>query len=132
MFFIIGLTSGRKDLGAISMNICSRCGSYGRLEFFMTFTQLLLFFIPCFKWNKKYYARSSCCQTIFEIDPELGRCLERGEEITLTPGDLHSTDNRSFEYMPPEYICDHCGYRTREDFTYCPKCGNLLRRSQEG
>ncbi len=129
MFFMIGLTSGRKDLGTIPMTICSQCGSYGRLEVFMTFTQLLLFFIPCFKWNKKYYARSSCCQTIFEINPETGRHLERGEEIILTPEDLYPTQNRAYDYMPPEYICDHCGYHTREDFRYCPKCGNQLRRN---
>lgn len=132
MFFMMGISSGRKDLGTIPMNICASCGAYGRLDVFVTFTQLLLFFIPCFKWNKKYYARSTCCQTLFELDPVKGRQMERGEEVHLEPGDL-SVCREGFYGLGRQtcYVCDNCGYSTSENFTYCPKCGSRLRRSQE-
>ena len=48
MFFMIGITNGKKDLEHSQTEICDVCGRYGRYEVFMTFSQLLLFFIPVF------------------------------------------------------------------------------------
>ena len=55
MFFILGITDGRKDFEFTQTMICNICGKYGRYQVFMTYTVLSLFFIPCFKWNKHYY-----------------------------------------------------------------------------
>ena len=60
MFLMIGISQGRKDLSHDQLVICSQCGRYGHYRVFMTFTQLLLFLIPCFKWGKKYYVQMSC------------------------------------------------------------------------
>ena len=46
MFFMIGITNGRKDLPFRQTMICSRCGRYGSYTVYITFMQLLLFFIP--------------------------------------------------------------------------------------
>ena len=54
MFFMMGITDGRKDLDFSQQMICNVCGRYGRYQVFMTYTVLSLFFIPCFKWNKHY------------------------------------------------------------------------------
>ena len=69
MFLMIGLTQGRKDLSGDQLVICTQCGQYGRYQVFMTFTQLLLFFIPCFRWGRKYYVQMSCCGTVYELKP---------------------------------------------------------------
>ena len=68
MFFMMGITDGRKDFDFHQQIICDICGKYGRFQVFMTYTVLSLFFIPCFKWNKHYYVQTSCCNTVYELD----------------------------------------------------------------
>ena len=85
----------------------------------MTYTYFSFFFIPLFKWNKEYYALSSCCHTVFSIEKAFGMAISKGEKITLKEDDLlilSTTERRS-------YYCEDCGYMLTEDFTYCPKCG---------
>ena len=80
MFFILGITDGRKDFEFTQTMICNICGKYGRYQVFMTYTVLSLFFIPCFKWNKHYYVQTSCCGTLYELDPKIGKQIARGEQ----------------------------------------------------
>lgn len=49
MFFIMGITQGRKDFDYNQMMVCAHCGSYGRYQVYMTYMCLSLFFIPCLK-----------------------------------------------------------------------------------
>ena len=88
----------------------------------MTYTVLLLFFIPCFKWNRRYYVQTTCCGKIYELDPEVGKRIARGESVEIRNDDLQSTgyskQSRGFVKA-----CAYCGYTTYEDFQYCPKCG---------
>lgn len=73
MFFMMGITAGRKDFDFHQQIICDICGKYGRFQVSMTYTVLSLFFIPCFKWNKHYYVQTSCCNTVYELDAEVGK-----------------------------------------------------------
>jgi len=116
----MGITDGRKDLEYPHMIVCLSCGAYGRYRVFMTYTALSLFFIPCFKWNKKYFVQSSCCGTLFELDAEIGAAIARGEDIEIQDKHLkpvHSGYNSLRR-------CTNCGYETAENFDFCPKCGN--------
>lgn len=121
MFFIMGITQGRKDYSLNQVFICDQCGSYGRYQVFMTYMCLSLFFIPCFKWNKKYYVQSTCCQTVYSLDPAIGRQIVRGENIQIVPEHLVRVNAG---YQSSAKKCHCCGFETREDFLYCPKCGN--------
>ena len=40
MFFILGITDGRKDFEFTQTMICNICGKYGRYQVFMTYTVL--------------------------------------------------------------------------------------------
>ena len=40
MFFMMGITDGRKELNYSQAEICSVCGCYGRYQVFMTYTVL--------------------------------------------------------------------------------------------
>lgn len=73
MFFIMGITDGRKDFDFHQMMTCGACGAYGRYQVFMTYTVLSLFFIPCIKWNRHYYVQASCCNALYELDAEIGK-----------------------------------------------------------
>ena len=127
MFFIMGVTPGSKEIsynGALM--ICDKCGRYGRYQIFMTYMCLSLFFIPTFKWNRRYYVKSSCCGTVYELDPETGKRLARGEQIVITPDMLtfvRAGNDRAAWQTSAAKRCPNCGYETTEDFEYCPKCG---------
>lgn len=122
MFFIGGISNGEKKLDYIQSIICPNCGSFGRIEVYMTYMCFSLFFIPIFKWNKKYYAKTTCCNNIYILDNELGLKLSRGENVLISEDDLHLT---SF-HVPTINKCSNCGYIGDEDFLYCPKCGQKL------
>ena len=120
MFFMMGITDGRKDLDFSQQMICNVCGRYGRYQVFMTYTVLSLFFIPCFKWNKHYYVITSCCGSMYELDSEIGKEIERGSSVEIRPEYLRRVGQGRYSYRH----CSHCGYETTENFDYCPKCGN--------
>ena len=88
MFFMMGITNGQKDLEHSQTEICDNCGRYGRYQVFMTFSQLLLFFIPVFKWNRQYFVRMSCCSALYTLNPEVGARIARGENVTIQKDDL--------------------------------------------
>jgi len=123
MFLIFGITQGEKRLSFDQTAVCACCGRYGRYEVYMTYMCFSLFFIPVFKWNKRYYVRTTCCHEVIEIDRELGERIRRGEVTELREGDLHfdCPGYRDDGYRIKR--CENCGYETEEDFQYCPKCG---------
>ena len=122
MFFIMGITDGRKDFTFNRLVTCAICGKYGRFNVFMTYTVLSLFFIPTFKWNKRYYVQTSCCGTVYELDPEIGRAIARGEEVEIQQSHLTRVmEGRGYSVGYKK--CRQCGYETTEDFDFCPKCG---------
>ena len=114
----MGITEGRKDLDCTQLIVCDTCGKYGRYEVFMTYTVLSLFFVPVFKWNRRYYVRTSCCGAVYKLGKETGERIRRGEDVKIDPEDLTPLS------VPAGKRCVHCGFETQEDFEYCPKCGN--------
>lgn len=46
MFFICGMSQGKKLLDYTKTVICGLCGGYGRYQVFMTFRYVSVFFIP--------------------------------------------------------------------------------------
>lgn len=121
MFFMMGITDGRKEFDFNQFITCDVCGAYGRYQVFMTYTVLSLFFIPCFKWNKRYYVQTSCCNTVYELDPEIGKRIAKGEDVEILPQHLYRTQNQGYNYSVKQ--CRSCGFTTTEDYEYCPKCG---------
>lgn len=122
MFFIFGISTKEKDIDFVQTIICPNCSAYGRLEVFMTYTYFSLFFIPIFKWNKKYYVRSTCCGSLYIIDNDLGRAIETGEKSSINEADLHII-NMNYSR---QRVCPNCNYSIDSDFEYCPKCGRKL------
>ena len=122
MIFIGGISMGKKELEFFKTMVCKKCGQYTNLTVFMTYTYFSFFFIPLFKWGKKYYAVSRCCGTVFSLDPEIGKAIEQGENVTLSEEDLNPT---GYEENGTAHCAD-CGYLLENDFAYCPKCGRKL------
>jgi len=123
MFFIMGINEDQKELAYNgAMIICGTCGRYGRYIVYMTYTVLSLFFIPCFKWNKQYYVRMSCCNTVYRLDPEIGRRIARGENVEILPEHL-TREGAGGRQWNRTKTCMNCGFTTDEDYEFCPRCG---------
>lgn len=121
MFFIMGIQPGKKSLNLNQMIVCRNCGKYGRLEVYVVYTVLSLFFIPVLKWGKQYMIQTSCCGYTAPIDRELGKKIERGE-VTSLPEDIIPENFRSVRNRR----CGGCGFETEEDYQFCPKCGRRM------
>mgnify|MGYP000031292591 FL=1 len=89
MLFIGGISQGRKLLNYARSILCGSCGSTSQCQVFMTYMYFSFFFIPLFKWNKRFYVQMSCCSAIYELEPEIGKAILRGEEPAITSADLH-------------------------------------------
>jgi len=138
MFLMIGVNQARKDLGNYSHFGCAACGSLGRYQVYMVYTCLSLFFIPIFKWGRHYYVETSCCHSLYELNPEIGNRLRHGEQVEIQTFDMklvrqgrvqasqgyQDAAQNTYAYGRR---CLACGYETMEDFDFCPKCGEQLR-----
>ena len=72
MFFIFGVSPKRDKLDFNQNMVCLNCKRYGRYEVILEYTCFSLFFIPIFKWGKKYYVKSSCCGCVYSISNDIG------------------------------------------------------------
>lgn len=122
MFLIMGVNQGQKQLEFRQPDVCPNCGKYGSYEAFMTYYYFSLFFIPLFRWNKRYYVKTTCCNTVYSIDKELGNALEKGRKKSVCKEDIHEPfSGAGFRQ------CSNCGYKTGEDrYLFCPICGHKL------
>lgn len=144
MFLMIGVNDGQTALYYERLVYFSHLGRAVNVTVFVTFTQLLLFFIPTFKWNKHYYVQLPNGE-VYELNPEVGRQVERGRDVEIKESDLYTSSRadfyadggpRSFKDFftggfsdtgSDVYKCPHCGYPIVDDFDYCPKCGKRLK-----
>ena len=114
---LFGIDSGEDRLDFVQNVICSCCGSYGRISVYVVYSVLTLFFIPVFKFSKRYYATMSCCGASCDISKETGSAIEKGKISEVPPEELRFTGRGV------RHHCAYCGYDTDEDFQFCPKCG---------
>lgn len=122
MFFIGGISNGEKKLDYVQSIVCPRCGAFGRMEVYITYMCFSFFFIPIFKWNKKYFVKNTCCNSIYILDNEIGLKISKGDNISISENDLQLIDSN----QPSINRCLNCGYIGDQDFQYCPKCGQKL------
>lgn len=118
-FFIMGINQGQKSLDFRQNTVCPCCSRYSAIEVFVTYTVLTLFFIPTFRWNRRYFVKTACCGMVCELDKETGRKIEKGERAEIDVSSLRFEKSHGGGAK----TCRNCGYRTDDDFAYCPRCG---------
>jgi len=124
MFFIafFGIQDKDKHIGTYNNIVCPACGKLARYEIHKTYRYLHIFFIPTFRWNARYIVRASCCGSIYELDPIVGREFEKDPRTGIRPENLRRLDY----YMPFRY-CPNCRIDVPAEFSYCPYCGGRLQ-----
>lgn len=136
MIFIGGVSQGQKQLNYHGqVVICGACGAYGRYQVIMTYMYFSFFFIPLFKWGRRYYVQMSCCNAVYELDPEKGNAIARGMDVDILKEDLtliqKGSGNPYTDHQKNvddhDMECPYCGYHFKnDDFEFCPKCGKRL------
>lgn len=114
MFFLMGVCPHEKRLSITSPAACPCCGRWGRAEVFVTAMEFSLFFLPVFRWGKKYIARTLCCGQVCKLPKKLEESAARGEQIELSGVDWFASSQKH---------CRFCGFTTGEAFEFCSKCG---------
>lgn len=124
MFFIVGWSDKQKKLKLNQTEPCKCCGVSSEVEVYMTYSCLTLFFIPIFKWNRRYFVHMPCCGADCELGAVLGKAIARGKVTHLDTGSLNFI--RHGQTNTGNKTCPNCGFVSSADFGYCPKCGHRL------
>lgn len=114
---MFGITQESKEITR-KPNICFHCGSFSQFCVYRTYTQFILFFIPLFKWNVKYYVETNCCHTIFELDEEVGKQVMQNHDYEIQESDV--------KVVHTQNTCPHCGHVVNQRDIYCSHCGQRL------
>ena len=120
MFFVIGMTPKNWILPFQQQGICPVCGRMTRFEAWAAANCLSLFFIPVFRFGKRYSLVGACCGASCELPPALGKAIERGEVDSVDLSQLH------FSGWPQGKRCPSCGADADPSFQFCPRCGARL------
>ncbi|HHT41860.1 MAG TPA: zinc ribbon domain-containing protein [Firmicutes bacterium] len=121
MFFIgvFGVQDKSETIKTEQAVTCPVCGAYDRFEVIRVFRYFHFFFIPLWKWNKRFFVRTRCCQRLCALDDEVGRRIEEGQQVVITSEHVHCGE-------PVQAACSHCGAQLHSSFSYCPYCGNRI------
>ena len=106
MFFFFSIMPKIEEIG-----IVDSCHIYKQYMVFY------LFFVPVFKWGKKYFAKRYYEDTMYELDLETGKKIEDGIVVNL------SLPERN---LSAYNICSQCGRQFDKEYSFCPYCGKRL------
>ena len=118
MFLMFGIVSGMRDLG-VRCCVLPCCGSV-RAALTCSFHQFTLFFVPLFRFRKRYFLTCPHCGSIYALSKEEGRRLERNTDAQADPTQLHFWRQLGRRCRP------HCGCNVETNSRYCPQCGTFL------
>jgi len=128
MFFIAGVNNKREQLDYYEPILCDSCLKYGRFEAYIEFNEFSLFFVPLFKFGKKFYARTTCCNSLYLItNKEKGLMMERGQGHNVF---LEDKDVKLLQEGICGNTCPKCCCQVSEEHNFCPNCGYELKKEQ--
>ncbi|WP_058485289.1 zinc ribbon domain-containing protein [Defluviitalea phaphyphila] len=122
MFFIgiFGIEQKQKEISIKKNTICPVCEALGNYRLIKSYNYFHIFFIPIFKWNIQYYITTSCCKKMVEINEEVARKIENGENVEIDNKDVKML------YNNVQKFCPNCGLELNTDFKFCPYCGHPI------
>jgi len=124
VFFIgiFGIQNKTEPIASEAAVICPVCERYGRYEILKSYYYFHIFFIPVWRWNKRYYIQTHCCSRICELDQETGSKIEAGQSVFVEKEHIRCMDRTAAP------LCHSCSAQLDPSFTYCPYCGSQLNR----
>ncbi len=121
MFLIFGITNGTNDLGVRKCRFFSCCSSSEVMAAVTcTFEQFTLFFIPLFRFRKRYFVSCPNCGTVYEMRSDEGKRIERDYAAEINPDMLFIVQGAN------KKTCPSCKCSVDPYCRYCPNCGTSL------
>jgi hypothetical protein len=121
MFFFIAITSDTREIGH---RLCRHFPCCGRNDSLAAVTcvsrRLILFFLPLFRFGKRYFISCPNCGSVYEISRDEGRRLENDPTAEINPDRIYRMVGRTVRY------CPNCGAPVEPGSRYCPSCGKQL------
>lgn len=103
--------------------IHDHCGKFGQMQLFQISEVFYLFFIPLFKFNKRYFVRMSCCGEVYQMDKDLVKQIKKGKKTNIQLKELIDlNDYHRLGKLP----CPSCGYILESSSRFCSQCGTFL------
>lgn len=117
MFFIgvFGVNNRSKVKKEVDFK-CTGCMNT-RGEVIENYSSFEIFFIPVYKFKRKYFLRCKKCESLYWLkDENIDEILE-SERVSYD-------DIKEVIYQ--REVCPKCGREIREKYEYCPNCGHKL------
>ncbi|MDP0488673.1 MAG: zinc-ribbon domain-containing protein [Fusobacterium sp. JB021] len=115
MFFLMGFGSKENIIENIKFK-CVNCINENA-KLIERANSFSLFFIPLFKFSKKYFIVCTKCNSIYKLKNESIKNILKTKNVSYD--DIEGIVNNGS-------VCNHCGARVNPQDTYCHKCGNKL------
>ena len=122
MFFfgIFGTGEDKKEIKVFTNVICPKCGVYTRARLVMYYRYFHFFFIPLFKFSRKYFATCPGCASVFSVPDWCGKRAAELGTFSVSPDQL-----TLIRRVSPER-CPNCGAHTDSGDSFCRNCGHKL------
>ena len=121
MFFFFAVTSDTREIGSHLCRSFPCCGANGIPAVVTCVSQrFLLFFLPLFRFGKRYFISCPKCGAVYEISKAEGRRLEKDSSAQVDPGQIYRMVGRTAHY------CPNCGAEVAPGSHFCPHCGGKL------
>lgn len=121
MFFIMGSDGKVQPLGNVSA-ACARCGRRGMFSLCKSYQYIHLFFIPVFRYHVQYIATCPGCASVYEVEKEAGKAVEKGQLTALPSSALTLLRGNS----GGGGVCPRCGAANPQGSVFCNQCGGRL------
>ena len=123
MFFIgiFGIESKEKEIKTFGSVVCPDCAKYTQAVLIESYTYFHIFFIPTFRWNRKYFVKLRGCGAVYEAPEDYAKQLKNAASIDFSR--LKKVSSGFGGYEDFYAACTNCGKNFDKSFTYCPYCG---------
>ena len=124
MFFIgiFGVNNKTEEKKTFSNALCPDCGRWTQAKLLYAYSYFHFFFLPLFRFHKKYYVEMRCGCGTYEADEATYRELLERDFI-----DFSRLRKCGEEKCGQEPRCPSCGRPVDAHFTFCPYCGQKMR-----
>ncbi len=117
MLLLFGTGEDTDDLYLDQKITCPVCGKKAELRAYCTYKAFRLFFLPVWRWDKRYFVQTSCCGAACPIPEKLGEAVDGGAQLDWKKLPLRG--QRAVRLR----VCGRCGFETSQPFAFCPMCG---------
>lgn len=87
---VIDTKTKEKTIARMHHIRCKACEVLGVYTVIKKYHYFHINFIPLMKWGTEYYVRESECGSVFKLDKDAGKAIERGLLNQVRPGDIQA------------------------------------------